>query len=757
MRGQFYDTGRTKATGRGRALPGVFRYARLGNAYLLAPLLACGLALTSLCSPAQTLLDTITVGSLPTAVAINSNTNKIYVANRNSNNVTVIDGATNSTTTVAVGLGPLAVALDQKLNKAYVANQGSDNVTVIDGSGNATNTVGVGNGPRAIAVNSLTSMIYVANYYDNNVTVINPSSYTTTTVAVGSYPTALAINSATNKIYVANSVSASVTVIDGATNTTSTVVVDSYPEALAINQQTNKIYVANYRGNSVTIIDGATRSAITVDAGMGPSAVAVDSVTNQAYVLNQLDGTATLIDGTTLSATTIAVGSYPNAVQIDTITNKVYLTNFLWAGTLTMVDGTNDSTTTLRVGSFPEALALNWTTNRIYVLNAGDNTVSVIAEASGGALQFVPVTPCRVSDTRWHNGPLGGPPISGGSYRTLPIPSSSCGIPATAAAYSFNVTIVPHGILGALVIWPTGEDRSAISSMNSWDGRIKASAAIVPAGSGGAINVYASGTTDVVLDINGYFVLAPDPSALAFYPLKPCRVSDTRWPKGALGGPYLKGGAEARELPVLKATSCNIPSTAKAYALNYTVVPKVSPLWVVSTWPTGQPQLGTSTLNAPTGTVTANAAIVPAGNNGDIEVWASGDTDLVIDINGYFAPPGRGGLSLYPSAPCRALDTRKTVGRFTGLLIANIAGSPCGIPGGAQAYVLNATVVPNGALLLLALWPDGQSQPNSSTLNAWDGVVTSNMAIVPSTNGSIDAYAAGWTDLVLDISSYFAP
>jgi hypothetical protein len=75
----------------------------------------------------------------------------------------------------------------------------------------------------------------------------------------------------------------------------------------------------------------------------------------------------------------------------------------------------------------------------------------------------------------------------------------------------------------------------------------------------------------------------------------------------------------------------------------------------------------------------------------------------------------------------------------------------------AQAFVLNATVVPNGPLWLLTLWPDGQGQPSASTLNAWDGVVTSNLAIVPTTNGAIDAYAAGWTNLILDISSYFAP
>jgi hypothetical protein len=42
-------------------------------------------------------------------------------------------------------------------------------------------------------------------------------------------------------------------------------------------------------------------------------------------------------------------------------------------------------------------------------------------------------------------------------------------------------------------------------------------------------------------------------------------------------------------------------------------------------------------------------------------------------------------------------------------------------------------------------------------LNAPDGLVTSNMAIVGTNNGSIDADASALTQLILDISSYFAP
>jgi hypothetical protein len=87
----------------------------------------------------------------------------------------------------------------------------------------------------------------------------------------------------------------------------------------------------------------------------------------------------------------------------------------------------------------------------------------------------------------------------------------------------------------------------------------------------------------------------------------------------------------------------------------------------------------------------------------------------------------------------------------------NVVGSQCEPPAAAQAYVFNATVVPTGALGYLTLWPDGQSKPVVSTLNALDASITNNMAIVPSTNGNVDAYASGITQLILDISSYFAP
>ncbi len=381
---------------------------------------------------------------------------------------------------------------------------------------------------------------------------------------------------------------------------------------------------------------------------------------------------------------------------------------------------------------------------------------------AGPGSRLIPVTPCRVVDTRGATGTFGGPSIAGGTSRDFPIPQGSCGIPQTATAYALNVTAVPHGPLNYLTIWPTGSSQPVVSTLNSYDGRVKANAAVVPAGSNQAVSVFVTNTADVILDISGYFVAATNDSALAFFPLTPCRVVDTRGANGALGGPRLQN-SQARDFPVLQASACNIPSTAQAYSLNFTALPKNGrPLGYLSVWPAGQSQPVVSTLNVPTGTITANAAIVPAGTGGDIMAYAYGnDTDLIVDINGYFAAASSAPnpMSLYNVQPCRVLDTRNpSQGHlFQGELTVNVLGGPCPLPASAAGYVLNATVVPPGALGYLTLWPDGQQQPVVSTLNAADGAVTSNMAIVPTTNGEIESFAFNPTNLILDVFSYFAP
>ncbi len=743
--------------------------------------------------------------------------------------VTVINGTTLATQNVAVGYWPFGMAVDTGLNQAYVANCASDNtcaslgaVSAINGSTLAvTNVAATGYDSSWVAVNPSTHYVYAVNECDDpnypncttmgNVTVINGSTLqAVATPQAGAYAYTAAVNSATNMIYVVNICGSdltcqspgSVTVINGSTNAVvATVAVDYYPYFAAVDQVNNKIYVPNNGGTdgtgtngSVTVIDGATN---TVEAdlmvGLSPAPVVFNPNTNTAYVGNQcgsdpncvMPPSVTVINGSNNTVTTTVpictTETEPaNDSEVNLSTNMIYFAcqarpNQTVANGLSVnvINGANNTAFPIAVGDYPNAAVVNASTNTIYVPNQGDDTVSVIGGATTAQLNNV--TPCRLVDTRTSSG--GSGPIQGGMFEAFNLPQlalQKCtGLNlSTAISYSLNVTLIPSsGPVGYLTIWPDSLLQPVVSTMNS-DGRIKANAAIVSAGLNGAVDVYVANTANVILDIDAYFAPSGN-STLQFYPLTPCRIADTRqtnFPQG-LGAPSLMAG-QPRSFPLLNATACfaQVPQgvTVAAYSLNFTAVPH-GPLGYLTIWPTGETQPVVSTLNAPTGTVTANAAIVPAGTGGDISAYAYNNTDLIIDIDGYFAAPGTGGLSFYPTAPCRVLDTRTTSGGngpFTGTLSppVNVLAGPCEVPTSVPAqslgYNFNATVVPQGSLGYLTLWPVGApSQPVVSTLNAYDGAVTSNMAIVPAgTNGEINAYAgSGTTNLILDISGFYAP
>lgn len=384
---------------------------------------------------------------------------------------------------------------------------------------------------------------------------------------------------------------------------------------------------------------------------------------------------------------------------------------------------------------------------------------------STAGLYFVPVTPCRVADTRNASGPFGGPAMTAKSSRSFVVPQSACSIPATALAYSLNVTVVPAGPLSYLTLWPTGQGQPLVSTLNSGEGAVVANGAIVPAGTGGAVSVFVSDPTDVVLDVNGYFTASSGATSYAFYSATPCRVVDTRSATGQFGGPAIQAGL-SRDFPI-PLSSCPVPATAAAYSLNVTVVPEAAHLGYLTAWPTSQTQPNVSTLNSPTGKIVANAALVPAGTtNESISVFVTDPTNVLLDLDGYFAQPGNpNALTFYPVTPCRVADTRNAAGPFGGPELAGgtvrsftVPAGACNIPLTAAAYSLNITVVPDGPLSYLTVWPEGLNQPGVSTLNSVDGSIVANAAIVPAgSSGAIAVFVTDPTQVIVDINGYFAP
>ncbi len=417
------------------------------------------------------------------------------------------------------------------------------------------------------------------------------------------------------------------------------------------------------------------------------------------------------------------------------------------------------------------------------VSNAANSpTASVLLSMSNG-LYFVPVQPCRLVDTRWPNGTFGGPFLAANQTRsfavrfstnsntgTFPGACPSAPVPSNAdvQAYSLNVTVVPKRTLSWLTVAPSNStiDPRGVSTLNSYDGRTKANAVIVPADTSDnnrAISVFGTDDTDVIIDINGYYVPESTSSSLAFYPLPPCRAVDTRENRANNLGTPSMGTGETRNF-ALQSSGCSLPSTAQAYALNFTAIPKTNRLAFLTVWPTGQGQPIVSTLNATTGAVTANAAVVPAGSNGQVSVFATDSADLIIDVSGYYAPPASGGLALYNITPCRAYDSRGSnlqAPPINGAASQDATGGGCAgrISGTAQSIVMNATVIPAPATSLsyLTLWAHGSAQPLQSTLNAYDAAVTSNLAVVPTIDGSVAYFVTAPTGLIYDVFGYFAP
>ncbi|MFN2386618.1 MAG: hypothetical protein ABR576_10095 [Thermoanaerobaculia bacterium] len=125
---------------------------------------------------------------------------------------------------------------------------------------------------------------------------------------------------------------------------------------------------------------------------------------------------------------------------------------------------------------------------------------------------FVGMVPCRIADTRGPAGPYGGPILAANTQRDFDLDSGPCSqIPAGVDAYSLNFTATQTQGFGDLRVWPAGNAPPLVSTLNYVPNETVANAAIVPAGTNGAISVVAAVSgTHLIIDINGYFTDTPN-------------------------------------------------------------------------------------------------------------------------------------------------------------------------------------------------------------------------------------------------------
>jgi hypothetical protein len=110
-------------------------------------------------------------------------------------------------------------------------------------------------------------------------------------------------------------------------------------------------------------------------------------------------------------------------------------------------------------------------------------------------------------DTRNAPGAWGGPALLAGTERSFVL-ASRCGIPPTARAVTANVTVATPTAAGVLSLRPGGTAPLLASTINYASGQTRANNAVLLLGAAGDVVVacgQASGTTQFILDVTGYF------------------------------------------------------------------------------------------------------------------------------------------------------------------------------------------------------------------------------------------------------------
>jgi hypothetical protein len=533
---------------------------------------------------------------------------------------------------------------------------------------------------------------------------------------------------------------------------------------------------------------GAYQWAVT--AGVLPSGLTLNAATGAITGTPMYDTTAA---GTpvTYSATVTSIGT-PD-VPTGTVTFAVNSTTL--CVTPALVGGAGSCTATTAPAQ-TDTVTAAYSGDILFAPSVGTTTLVIPAGP------YNPLAPVRICDTRSGN-PSGlsgvatqcngifdsGTTLPAGTTTTIAV-AGEFGIPSGTTSVVLDVTAVAHAAPGYLTIFPAGGAVPLASNVNYVAFGVVPNLVDVGTGSGGKISIYSSAQADVVVDAEGYSSTTPDGefTAGSYYPLpSPARLCDTRAgnPSQLTGGDaQCDGGASdpgerlgmGGTLTVQVSGNNGVPVGAVAAVLNVTSVTPAGAGYL-TVYPEGTSQPFTSNVNYTSGQTSANRVIVPLSSSGQISIYSSAASNVVVDLSGYYAdslPPGTNFSAL--STPVRICDTRPnnpsdlsggaaqcdgtanagdTLG--SGATISIQVTGLAGVPASANAVVLNVTGVAPSVPTYLTVFP-ADPVPFVSDLNLVTGQVRANLVFATlSPTGTISIYNdTGTINVVVDVLGWYS-
>ena len=248
-----------------------------------------------------------------------------------------------------------------------------------------------------------------------------------------------------------------------------------------------------------------------------------------------------------------------------------------------------------------------------------------------GPGEYHALNPARILDTRDGTGGIGAA-VGPGATVTLTVAGRG-GVPATGvSAVAVNLAVTSPTADGYLTVFPSGTARPLASSINFAPGQTVANMVVAKLGPAGTIDIFNStGSTQVIVDVEGWFGAEGVQAGSRYTPLTPARILDTRDGSGTPVGP-----GETVTLRVLDQGGVPLWG-ASAVAVNLAVTSPTADGYL-TVFPTGTARPLASSINFAPGQTAANMVVAKVGSLGRIDIFnSSGSTHVIVDVEGWFA------------------------------------------------------------------------------------------------------------------------
>jgi hypothetical protein len=365
---------------------------------------------------------------------------------------------------------------------------------------------------------------------------------------------------------------------------------------------------------------------------------------------------------------------------------------------------------------------------------AGDpvSAPAAVPNQTAQAAHLDALSPQRLVDTRPGDGDSFTEPLGAGHALRVPTDATD----ASAAVVNLTAT-APCGD-GYLIAYRCDQPVPLASNVNYAVGQTASALATVQLDPSGDFCVYSPVTTDLVVDL---FAFDRASATAGLTPLGPVRLVDTRDGSGRFAA---KGALAPNVELAVPVASAGVPVSASAVSINVTAVDPALNAYVRVT-PCGHDAVVSNVAVTADNTV-ANAALVAVGDANSICVMASVQTDVVIDVTGWYGAGA--GAATTAQTPTRLVDTRNGQG---GQRLGAHTDLGFTVPNGGHLATMSVVAVNPAKDGYLAVHPCGSGDV-TSTLNYTAGDVVANTATV-ALDGNGRACVSTWaaTDVVVDL------